>query len=411
MVVVILLREEIRKELDIQFSIHSNWDTIINEPVSPIFSDGVIYFFNEFSKKIQEHFEIREYTDLATFAFFCRKSNLKKLEKEGGYNQNNQIGRGITFHIAPSNVPLNFAYSLLMGMLAGNINIVRLPSKKFKQIDIFLDILCSLKDKEHFNKILSKIILLRYERNKEITDFFSSICNNRVIWGGDNSINEIRKSSISAKSYDITFSDRYSICVLDVNSILECPDLKKIALDFYNDTYLFDQNACTSPHLLIWVGDEGKLLKAKNIFWNEINNILKNKKYQIEVSSVIDKLIFAQEQAIEGEINSFQKISNSLFITEINQLNENISKSHSNCGYFNNYYCGNLDELTILFNSSKYQTITYYGLDKEMIKSIIFSNGMRGVDRVVPVGMASDFNPVWDGYNIINSLSRIIKII
>ncbi len=31
-------------------------------------------------------------------------------------------------------------------------------------------------------------------------------------------------------------------------------DLIKIAQDFYNDAYLFDQNACSSPHLIVWIG-------------------------------------------------------------------------------------------------------------------------------------------------------------
>ena len=46
------------------------------------------------------------------------------------------MGKGVVFHIAPSNVPVNYAYSLVTGLVCGNINIVRLPSKKFPQTDI-----------------------------------------------------------------------------------------------------------------------------------------------------------------------------------------------------------------------------------------------------------------------------------
>ena len=47
-----------------------------------------------------------------------------------------RLGRGIVFHIAPSNVPVNFAFSLAAGLLAGNKNIVRIPSKDFPQVRI-----------------------------------------------------------------------------------------------------------------------------------------------------------------------------------------------------------------------------------------------------------------------------------
>ena len=43
-------------------------------------------------------------------------------------------GRGLAYHIGPSNVPMNFAFSLFYSLLAGNPTIVRLPSLNFPQI-------------------------------------------------------------------------------------------------------------------------------------------------------------------------------------------------------------------------------------------------------------------------------------
>ena len=57
------------------------------------------------------------------------------------------IGRGLAYHIAPSNIPINFAYSLVFGLLSGNTNIVRLSSKNFIQIKLLCDL---------FFKILKK---------------------------------------------------------------------------------------------------------------------------------------------------------------------------------------------------------------------------------------------------------------
>ena len=67
------------------------------------------------------------------------------------YSKNILLGRGNIFHIAPSNVPMNFAYSLAFGLLSGNNNIVRIPSRNFFQVDI----LCKI-----FKKVI--LIILRH---------------------------------------------------------------------------------------------------------------------------------------------------------------------------------------------------------------------------------------------------------
>ena len=35
--------------------------------------------------------------------------------------------------------------------------------------------------------------------------------------------------------------------------------------------------------------------------------------------------------------------------------------------------------------------------------------GAMGVDRVVPVGQALDMSVLWDGYNMLEALSRVIE--
>ena len=59
--------------------------------------------------------------------------------------------------------------------------------------------------------------------------------------------------------------------------------------------------------------------------------------------------------------------------------------------------------------SKRFQTITYYGLERKKLNDFILRNGITGVDRIVPVGRAFDIGPIWDGYDIIHSLSRIIS--
>ena len=163
-------------------------------------------------------------------------------------------------------MPTNFAYSLLFGLLTGNSNIIKVPSKKFKQISIICDCIKKILKKKKYIKLKNTITIVRYNDYVEFTDRISSICDARLIWGGNKSIKEIRKSQLNPRSRDITFSDRFSLCVIDAKSILKFNqyDLDRVIEKFYNDTYLVDQNACSSPHLIVWLGDKNS--KARNIF-------------------------------------------------------------------------------------------------------------------------------------------------
>ena len=106
-----------------------------------IFAGNVCNFLNSLSQRLLKSHPASQFSDAITFAFWCRKASINKMSLPYmNENINSQrIGRGIAFHISPSNVPVNFAYSCVAGLLAGNINIVRLPSKHFEQVDIICD--------------------------------------------------------------------------------------------------------------------------------------------------------------------------------------------------------------------------------------------------------------------------------
>ena len=60
--------------------------------------------------------------------------------------------------------------------------------------------------------------------------------------------------------------------------------------------------------------------------------------------------------------------------------------------------------------NTKYQTLTYFGFNKSDLLNFVFKNRLLGIDRIVPVGEALDIGVIWDGYDIVRSLSRIIDV-
>ena len=92
------------------------------------FHETVVNYLNEVSRILMADKNAKAYPDIITFAFWIRKASSIQLcqrfyQKDGNF----YIGRGILFHIAPSNVPVNYAYSLVAGLLTGHANIVRIP--------------------------------------------------------------------------------------------------------------------------------------------------------------------------------------------------------------------------------------------------------------------------------------------
>ena len=147
-----------------------------NHKPETIFNEGQIDFLDNLSSVIMKDNRISQFPDVATFSFFCRKANLIRIRDKFGYKSKTRLGRGLAFHVAPSNVPLNFAYSLIAGILSGNSNIVRLPSKEYEQLNIIIDALNNLIRDSIYKKFVKKILLVRYSRNNlNATDYFSKI--------------------------------------------------------------------------------------------------------------------------------------------------------------------------------------------------------------------------------------------
>jgi len=365
-------------------------------------------FLDDLSSELRSSREAAAYPDIMAFAFWCRKANIAKFKadfKDGKA----RLGLGLVFHITPSNVPVNFAFSFAFGLLSGNANIVRVPSKRFAQIDIICTYLNRIFDDDKYSQIKEMTAFVRYEQNDEITGKFCANCNARIIWGGDAAVRSIRKLSMPERSVEIIFPDRYSFCVIDAPSVVKLDEarLKRLTENFYNDTYLMDQNACSSPHLIVWQGEKKE--SAKEVFWPAIHH-LAAKEYQLAPVNAVDKYILFCHDAIElNNISCFNKYGNYVYRVGMKNLPNNTDALRGKCGYFYEYDTNDINNIAHIINT-KYQTLTYFGVDKSQLLDFVVKNRLLGIDRIVPIGQALDINVIWDGYDVIKSLSRIIDV-
>ncbi len=383
-------------------------EVVIRLPGTPAkepFAEDICDFLNDLSKTLMKDPRSRAYSDVITLGFWLRKTSVQILKDKYGFQDKDiHLGRGVAFHIAPSNVPVNFAYSLAAGLLMGNSNVVRVPSKDFPQVIIIAEAIKNALD--NHESIRPYIVLVRYNRDKDINDNLSSIADMRIVWGGDQTISELRKSELPPRSNEVTFADRYSLAIIDADKYLNIENKSAVAQDFYNDTYFTDQNACTSPRIVVWVGDNKN--EAKEQFWDELHKLVEQK-YTFQAITGINKLTSSYLVAVNEPGTKIAKHSDNLVIrANIPFITEQLMNLKDNCGYFFEYDCVDILDLKPLCYDKRCQTIGLLG-NKDILLPLLKS-GIKGIDRIVPIGKTMDFDLIWDGYNLPLLLTRTIKL-
>ena len=342
-------------------------------PADQPFSAQRIDFFNQVSRELLSDKEAKAYPDVVTFAFWIRKGNMEKYKEEFKKKNGLRMGRGIVFHIAPSNVAVNYAYSFAVGFVLGNANIVRLPSRDFPQIERINGAVRKVLERTKEGKFWKDyIVFLRYGKEKEINDYFSFLCDVRVIWGGDATIREIRKSELRPRVSEITFAD---------------------------------QNACTSPRMICWLGNKKEAEKAKEVFWDLLWNLVE-KKYDFQPVQSMDKLTEGCMAAMHMDgIHRIKMRDNRIVRMELEKIDVRVQEYRGHSGFFYEYTTKDITELVPLCNT-KLQTIAFMGRKEQLMPLI--KAGVKGIDRIVTIGRTMDFEMVWDGMDLEERMTRNI---
>ena len=110
-------------------------------------------------------------------------------------------GLGLTFHIAPSNVPINFAF-LQYSEYFRNSSIIGFPANQHSR-DYLLQAFRNIIIGNLFTHLRS-ILVVEYERSDEINAFFLKHAKARIIWGGNETI-KVRGFEVPHRSRKLCF--------------------------------------------------------------------------------------------------------------------------------------------------------------------------------------------------------------
>lgn len=379
-------------------------DAILNSPLQA-YSTEACAFLGELSRRLMRHPALRQYPDISALAFWLRGAHLEQMKQECPEREE-RIGKGLCFHIAPGNVPVNFAFTYAFGLLAGCANIVRLPSKPFGQVEPILE--CMRELLPQHPEIEMRTAFVRYPVTSDGSEVFSAKADARLIWGGDSTVAALKAMPTKPRCIDIAFADRYSLCVMSGKAITEMDvlSLQRLAEGFYNDTYMMDQNACSSPQLVLWLNDDGK---GRQRFWQALHEHAISR-YQLEDEVCVNKYVQLCQDAIDcKEVERVIHEDSLLYRAELTAYPKDITTKRGQGGYFYEMAVTNLEGLSNVV-TEKFQTLTFFGLSPTLLREFVLSHHLRGIDRIVPVGKAMDIGVFWDGYDLVRMLSRRIAL-
>jgi hypothetical protein len=302
-----------------------------------------------------------------------------------------------------------FIYSWFYSALMGNRNIVRVSNSASATALLLCDalnqVLASSPD-----AIRRSLAIVQYGHEAEITGAFSAHCDVRIIWGGDETVRSIRAIPLAPRATELVFADRYSLSLIRATALLQADDtaVQRLAEQFYNDLFWFDQMACSSPRLLVWQGTPADAHAAAERLLGRLADVVTQKAYRAETATRINRFTFACRAVLDGPVSHYERHEGRLDTLWLTDLTD-FCREHCGGGLLYQYATESLEPLAG-FVDRRDQTVTHFGFSAEELPDLVHQLASRGVDRVVPVGKALQFDRYWDGYDLFLELTRHIHV-
>lgn len=384
-------------------------DQVLGVRSAAPFAPERLAFVHELGRAIMASPEARAMPELVALGFWARPANVQRMIGTST-NQDGavvRVARGLAFHIAPANVDTIFVYSLLLSVLAGNRNIVRISSKESEQTALLLRLVAIALDQVDAETRAS-IAIVRYEADRATNDYLSSLCDLRLVWGGDTTVATLRQSPLAPHATEVNFPNKLSGAVIDAAGWLALPDQDEQSRRFANDALWFGQQACSSPRFVFWRGSEAEVERAAGSFWPKVERAAAKAGLPWSPRAAVDKLVAEQLHAAKGPSRIRATESSRVRIVETASFDIEDCLGAAE-GFFLEQRIDGLSDLLPLVQRN-WQTIVSIGIDAADWRSFFEHGRAHGIDRIVPPGAALDFNKIWDGQDLLDAFTRKVDL-
>ena len=380
-------------------------------------SDSSLAPFSDVSREILSRLSSqllgrRETPQFAALGYWLRPASINRLKESFATRiPANQfpVARGMAFHLPPSNVDTIFVYSWALSLLAGNANIVRLPSRRSPQVEWLIRTLV-----ESLEAVgdAHRHLFCAYEVGTGLNREISLRADLRMIWGGDAKVNEVSSDPVRPDGLSIGFPDRKSLSTIDGDaySLLDTFAQDSVAERLFNDIFWFDQMACGSPRVIAWIGDPARCAKLSRDLYQRLASVASRKSYSVDTGVALAKFGYLNDMLASGTGRSAYRLGNELSVLELDPGVVGPPSKVMGGGMVSHVVFPRIEDVASMVDRVT-QTITHYGFDNDSLKRLIEKIASKGGFRVVPIGQALNFDTTWDGIPLLDYMTRRLVLI
>jgi Acyl-CoA reductase (LuxC) len=345
-------------------------------------------------------------------AYWLRRAQLARLAEEHARRAAMEpdvvrVPVGRVLHMAPSNVDTLFLYSWALAYLCGNASVVRLSQEQGVIVTALLRIIDSVAAEDGELRASNRFVT--YGHDDAVTSGLSEWCAHRIIWGGDEAVAAIRPLPLPPHASERVFGSKYSFAMIDAARFREAPkdEQARVASGFFNDLFWFDQMACSSPHVVFWIGAPEIAEVAARDFERALQAEVARRHFKPTVSSAVHRRTYAFGIAASADVRVVLEHPGFVGIHLRDQAA--LDKDICGGGLLRHVPIARLSDV-LPFVDEGDQTLTHWGVHGAALRDFAAQAGARGLDRVVPIGEALAFDVVWDGFHLMDDMLRRVRV-
>lgn len=317
--------------------------------------------------------------------------------------------RGIVCHWIAGNVPILAAFSLFQSVLCKNGNILRVPKTSIETVVSILKrmegVETEFEGKKFTGKDILKTISVVYFESSDrgLNEQLSMAADCKVAWGGKEAVDSIRNLPQREHCETIVFGPKYSFGVVDRETI-ESGELDNVLRSFVTDIALFDQKACSSPHVLFFEKSRYDIREIAGKIADKFRGAGLSESFPGQPDML--KMINRHAEHYMDEKKSILKERDwAVLVNQDLRLEEPLQYRN----VFIKEVGSVLDVVPLI--TRKVQTIGMSIKDKEKESMFADAASYRGAARCVRPGMMNNYENPWDGMLVLSRLVRWASLI
>lgn len=349
---------------------------------------------------------------------FSEGSGLGPLDFREVFDERAWAPVGTVLHWPAANVPIQPFLSATGGILAGNRNIVRVPSALTGIVEAAL-----AAAPVAVNPVLERLLFITFAHDRHD---LASACAVRsdaaMIWGGEEAVANVRSLPFPHWARLQVFGPRISaaMVLLDEQTLAQPAELQRLCRRIARETWQFDQQACSSPLALYLQVTQGAAAafdgreNAERGFVRALAQAFEEEerahpRRELDARTSVDIALartswLLDDQGGEALFPSGPAWS-ILYGGEVDRVPEPVHGKTLQV-----VSSDNLETVASRFDSST-QSVGVWIHDASLEASVARMALTRGVDRVVRLGLMHVFNTPWDGQELVRPLCRKVHFI